>query len=109
MRASFQMAEAERFLEQHKNHPFALWVSFLEPHSPFDFPIEFAGKYSPSAFRVPEPGPQEGWQVPLIFRDLTRADKQGIIAAYYTSVEYLDSNVGRLLRKLGELNLDANT
>lgn len=109
MRAGFQLAEAERFLEQHKDHPFALWVSFLEPHSPFDFPVEYAGKYSPTGFRVPPPGPQDASQIPLIFRDLTDADKRGIVAAYYTSVEYLDSNVGRLLRKLGETNLDDNT
>jgi arylsulfatase A-like enzyme len=109
MRASFQVREAERFLEQHKDHPFALWVSFLEPHSPFDFPIEYAGKYPAATFRVPEPGSEDLRQIPLVFRDLTPADKQGIIAAYYTSVEYLDSNVGRLLHKLGELNLDANT
>ena len=109
MRASFQMAETERFLERHKDHPFALWVSFLEPHSPFDFPVEYADKYPPGGFQVPEPGPEDGPQIPLIFRDLTAADRRGIIAAYYTSVEYLDSNIGRLLRKLGELNLDANT
>ena len=109
MRASFQMAETERFLEQHKDHPFALWVSFLEPHSPFDSPVEYADKYTPGGFRVPEPGPEDGGQVPIVFRDLTAADKRGIIAAYYTSVEYLDSNVGRLLRRLGELNLDSNT
>src|SRR5258708_5089563 len=82
MPASFQMAEAERFLEQHKNHPVAPSVSFLEPHSPLDFPIEYADKYPATAFRVPEMGPQDGWQIPLIFRDLTPADKQGIIAAY---------------------------
>jgi choline-sulfatase len=109
MRASFQVREAGRFLERHKDGPFALWVSFLEPHSPYDFPVEYAARVSPSRFRPPEAGPEDGWQVPLIFRDLSPAEKQGINAAYYTSVEFLDSKAGELLRKLDELNLDRNT
>ena len=35
-----------------------------------------------------------------IFRDLTEAEKQGIAAAYYTSVEFLDENVGLVLNAL---------
>jgi len=109
MRASFQVGMVERFLEDHKDKPFALWVSFMEPHSPFDYPIEFADKFAPTKFRVPEVGPEDAWQIPLIFRDLSPGDKQGIIAAYYTSVEYLDRNIGRVLRKLADLNLAGNT
>jgi choline-sulfatase len=76
-------------------------VSFLEPHSPFDFPAEYANKYSPDGFLVPAPGPEDGPQIPIVFRDLTAADKRGIVAVYDTSVEYLDHNAGRLLRKPG--------
>ncbi|HZT37761.1 MAG TPA: sulfatase-like hydrolase/transferase [Bryobacteraceae bacterium] len=109
MRASFQVRLVDNFLETHRDKPFALWVSFLEPHSPYDFPIEYRDKYSPSEFRVPEVGPEDDWQIPLIFRDLAAADKRGIIAAYYTSVEFLDRNIGLVLRKLRELNLEDNT
>ncbi|MDQ6760518.1 MAG: sulfatase-like hydrolase/transferase [Acidobacteriota bacterium] len=109
MRASFQVAEAEQFLQSNKDQPFALWVSFLEPHSPYDFPFEYRDKYSPASFMPPKIGPEDAHQIPLIFRDLTDADKQGITAAYYTSVAYLDSNVGRVLNKLHELGLDENT
>jgi arylsulfatase A-like enzyme len=35
--------------------------------------------------------------------------RRGIIAAYYTSVEFLDRNVGRLLAKLHDLELDRDT
>ncbi len=109
MRASFQVRLAEHFLETHKDTPFALWVSFLEPHSPYDFPIEYRDKYSPSEFRVPDVGPEDDWQIPLIFRDLTPEDRRGIIAAYYTSVEFLDRNIGLVLGKLRELNLENDT
>ena len=109
MRASFQVNQVERFLTEHKDQPFALWVSFLEPHSPYDFPFEYRNKFASSGFQPPRVGPDDAWQIPLIFRDLSEADKQGIIAAYYTSVEYLDSNIGRVLSKLQELGLDENT
>src|SRR5215467_4702836 len=39
MTGTFIASEGCRFLEEHKNDPFALWVSFHEPHSPYDFPI----------------------------------------------------------------------
>jgi arylsulfatase A-like enzyme len=58
---------------------------------------------------VPEVGPEDPPQIPLIFRDLTAADKQGIIAAYYTSVAFLDRSVGTVLAKLNELGLDRDT
>jgi choline-sulfatase len=109
MRASFQVSQAEQFLQSNKDQQFALWVSFQEPHSPYDFPFEYRNKYGPATFKPPRVGPEDAWQIPLIFRDLSEADKQGIIAAYYTSVEYLDSNIGRVLSKLHELGLDEHT
>jgi arylsulfatase A-like enzyme len=109
MRGSYQVHQAEQFLEQQKNKPFALWVSFMEPHSPYDFPIEYRDKFAASRFTPPRVGPEDAWQIPLIFRDLSVADKQGIAAAYYTSVEFLDRNVGRVLGKLRALDLDTDT
>jgi len=109
MRASFQVRQVKQFLNTHKDRPFALWVSFLEPHSPFHFPYEYRDKFAPKQFQPPPLGPEDAWQIPLIFRDLTEDDKRGIIAAYYTSVEFLDRNVGRVLGKLAELGLDRNT
>ena len=58
---------------------------------------------------MPRVGPEDHGQIPLIFRDLTPAEKQGIIAAYYTSVNFLDHNVGLLLEKLRQLNLANDT
>lgn len=100
---------AGEFLEQHQQKPFALWVSFQEPHSPFDFPVEDRDHFRPSNFAVPKVGPEDAAQIPLIFRGLSPEQKQGIIAAYYTSARFLDRNVGRVLSKLKELHLDDNT
>jgi choline-sulfatase len=54
-------------------------------------------------------GPEDGKQIPKVFADLTEAEKQGIVAAYYTSVAYLDKNVGLVLDTLQRLKLDENT
>ena len=35
---------AVRYMEEHKQDPFALWVSFMEPHSPFRFPRGGSGQ-----------------------------------------------------------------
>ena len=108
-RGTFIAQRAIEFLEENRDRPFALWTSFQEPHSPFDFPIEDRSVFDPARFPVPRVGPRDAWQIPKIFRDLTDADKRGIIAAYYTSVAYLDRNVGRVLDALRRLNLDDST
>jgi choline-sulfatase len=109
MKSTWLAQQASRYLEEHKDDQFALWVSFQEPHSPFDFPVEERGDFKPASFTPPRVGPEDGGQIPLIFRDLSPEDKQGIIAAYYTSVHYLDRNIGVVLDKLRQLNLDNDT
>jgi arylsulfatase A-like enzyme len=109
MRSLYQFRKAEQFLEAHRGQPFAMWVSFMEPHSPYDFPIEDRGLFDASRFAVPPVGPEDAGQIPLIFRDLSDADKRGIIASYYTSVAYLDRSVGRVLAALRRLDLERDT
>ena len=109
MKPSFQVRLAREYLEANRKNPFALWVSFHEPHSPFDFPAEDWGHFDPKRFPVPRVGPEDGWQIPLIYRDLSDDEKQGIIAAYYTSARFLDRNIGRVLDTLRDLGLEENT
>ena len=97
---TFFAQEAEAFVRAERREPFFLMVSFYEPHSPFEFPVEYAGRHKPEAFRVPPVAPADAGQVPKVFADLTELEKQGIVAAYHTSVEYLDANVGRVLAAL---------
>ncbi len=109
MRGTYIARRAARFLEEHQGGPFALWVSFQEPHSPFDFPVEDRDLFDPARFSPPPVGPEDAWQIPLIFRGLSERDKQGIIAAYYTSVAFLDRNIGRVLEALRRTGLERNT
>ena len=109
MAGTYFAAEAARQLHAAGDKPFFMMVSFYEPHSPFHFPVEFRGRHDPAEMPVPEVGPDDSEQIPAIFRDLSRAEKQGIIAAYYTSVEFLDRNVGRVLDALKESGHEHDT
>ncbi|MFN3321867.1 MAG: sulfatase [Bryobacteraceae bacterium] len=109
MKSTFLAGQVDRFLEEYRSKPFALWVSFQEPHSPFDFPIEHRERFDPTRFTPPQVGKEDHWQIPLIFRDLSDDDKSGIAAAYYTSTRFLDRSVGRVLDKLRQLGLEENT
>jgi len=109
MRGSFIARKSIRYLEQNRSRPFALWTSFMEPHSPFDFPIEDRARYDADRFSVPRVGPEDRGQIPQVFRDLSDEDKRGINAAYYSSVAFLDRNVGRVLDALRRLRLDEDT
>lgn len=108
MRSAFLLSQVTDYLETNKGKQFALWVSFQEPHSPFDFPVE-QRKFMAKDFEVPRVGTEDGWQIPNIFRDLSDEQKRGIIAAYYNSARYLDLNVGRVLDLLKKHHLDENT
>lgn len=109
MRSDYCVRQALDWLDANRSKPFALWVSLQEPHSPFDFPVEYRDDFRPTDFPAPAVGPEDAWQIPLIFRDLSNEDKSGIIAAYYTSVKFLDYNLGRVLNRLRDLKLDGNT
>jgi choline-sulfatase len=97
------------YLAGKHDRPFFLMVSFTEPHSPFHFPVEYRGKYDPATFSVPKVHAQDEAQVPAIFRDLSDREKQGIIAAYHTSTEFMDHNVGLVLAALERAGLAEKT
>ena len=109
MCGSYIASQAIGHIEQHRGQPFALWTSFQEPHSPYDFPVEDLNRFDPAGFAPPRVGPEDASQIPLIFRDLGNNEKRGIIAAYYTSVSFLDRNVGRVLNALRRLRLEEDT
>ena len=91
---------AERYLHQEQSQPFFLWVGFYVTHSPFRFPIEYRGHFDRSSFAVPAVAPEDVDLIPPAFRNLIDDEKRGVAAAYYTSVEYLDRNLGRILGAL---------
>jgi choline-sulfatase len=106
---TYFVRQAADFMAQHRDERMCVWLSFYEPHSPYNFPIEDAKNHDPARVPLPQPGPEDGRWVPAIFRDIAEVDRRGIVAAYYNSVEYLDRNIGRALDALDELGLAEST
>lgn len=109
MAGTYFARQAAQYIQEQRPKPFFLMVSFYEPHSPFHFPVEYQGRHKPEEFKAPKAGPEDDWQIPEIFRRLTEREKQGIIAAYYTSAEFLDQNVGQVLEALARSGQADNT
>src|SRR2546425_3723178 len=109
MAGTYFAEQAIQYLQKQRQKPFFLMVSFYEPHSPFHFPVEYRGRHRPEEFHAPQPGPEDDWQIPEVFRSLTEQQKQGVIAACYTSVEFLDQKVGRVLAALEKSGQAKNT
>ncbi len=109
MAGTYLAEQAAKFLRDHETKPFFLIVSFYEPHSPFYFPVEYRDRHKPEKFKVPKIGAEDDWHIPKIFRGLTDREKQGIIAAYYTSAEFLDKNTGMVLDALEKSGRANNT
>lgn len=106
---TFLAKKAVEFMRANRDRRFCLWLSFYQPHSPFDFPIDYKGRVDPGKIPLPKIGPEDARWIPEIFKDLPEDDKRGITAAYYTAAEYLDKNVGLALAELKRLGLDDST
>lgn len=109
MDSTFFADQAIDYLSRHRDRPFALVVSFYDPHSPFRFPREWQGRYRPRSFPVPEVSVTDRRETPRVFQGLTPPQIQEIQAAYFTSLSYLDHEVGRVLDALDRSGLGGET
>src|SRR5262249_13632167 len=82
--------EAVRFVRDHKDRPFFLYVPFTAPHAPFQ-------------------GPKDGLPKPLPADSPLWKQNQAPPAVYAAMVERLDEAVGRILAALEENQLAAQT
>jgi arylsulfatase A-like enzyme len=109
MRSTFFVDRAIEFLKQKRSRPFALIVSLYEPHSPFHFPDGWAGRFRAGQFSAFPISEYDRRQQPEIFAPLSEDDVKGIQAAYFTSVSFVDSRIGRLIEALDQSGLSRNT
>lgn len=107
-----------RFLEQHRHDPFALWVSFPDPHTPYEAPAQYAAQFPPGKLQLPPSPAGEFEHAPERNRVLHRIlgmeedrleDIYGVLAVYYGMVQFLDDAVGQILDALDGLDLRQNT
>ena len=117
-----------------KNKPLAMWVSFPDPHHPFDCPEPWSQLYDPKSITLPkhrtmdlerrpwwhkaqlEGVPQladpemrkfraEGSRVPV----QTDAQLADMTSNYYGMISLIDHNVGRILSALDDLGYAEDT
>lgn len=106
---TFFANKVAEFITDNAKTPFFVWYAPHEPHHPYEFPIEYRNKYNPDNFKLPQGSDEDDRWVPKCFRGLTERDKKGIISAYYTSVEYMDKNIGIVLNALKKNGLEDKT
>lgn len=78
--------EAEKFIEKNKGHPFFLYLSHYAVHVPIEAKSEIQNKYEQK----------------------TKPDKHKK-AAFAAMLESVDESVGRVVKKLEQLEIDKNT
>ncbi|GAB5517588.1 sulfatase [Rhodopirellula baltica] len=109
---------AIEMLEQVKDKPFFLAVGFVRPHVPLVAPKKYFDQYNRDELEAPVVPENDLDDVPGIIRGYKRNSTtygvtpelhQGLLQAYYASVSYMDSQVGRVLDALEEKGLAENT
>lgn len=107
-----------KFLEQHRADSFALWVSFPDPHTPYEAPRPYAEMFPPDKIQLPPWRNDEMDNAPERNRVLyhmlgidedSLEDIYGVMAAYYGMVRFVDDGLGQILAALERLNLRQNT
>ncbi|WP_164660125.1 sulfatase-like hydrolase/transferase [Tropicibacter sp. Alg240-R139] len=113
--------------------PFVTWISFPDPHHPFDCPEPWSRLHDPADVDIPEHrtrdlenrpwwhkasienDPQGDPESIRIRKEYSRIEEQTeeqlreIIANTYGQISLIDHHVGRIMNALREVNLDDNT
>jgi arylsulfatase A-like enzyme len=95
---------------EEEDGPFFLWVSFANPHFPFDPPEPYDTMYDPGEVPLPvwregemaTKPPQRQLQRERGYDEATEAQLRKIVANYYGNVTLVDDQVGAILEILGE-------
>jgi arylsulfatase A-like enzyme len=120
---AYLAGEAARFLAEHARSPFALYVSILEPHSPYIGPRD--SMYATSKVSLPAnfahpPGPEQSMRARLMhatirdrgFEGGSLSDEQTwkrLIGNYWGLCSLVDTHVGRILDALERSGAAART
>ncbi len=123
----------EYIRKQTRGDPFLLWVSFPDPHHPFDAPEPWAGMHRPEDVNLPEHRrldlsrrpwwheasltgtPRTNEEFRQIREQLSRqkafSDRQlrDMTASYFGMISLVDHNVGRIMAALAAQGLEEDT
>ncbi len=113
MEAAYYADRAAEFFERHRDrersNPFLLVVGFNEPHSPFRFPDDWTNRSRPDQFQTSPVSESDRLEQPKVFTGLSAEEVRGIQAAYYSSLSFVDHQIGRIIDALGASGLAEET
>lgn len=103
--------EAVRILDQFKDDPFLVYLSFYTVHTPLQAPKDLVEKYRRKAEKQLDPNLPEFAEEEQVWPDAGERRVRILQkhATYAAMVESMDKHVGRVLAKLEQLGLDDNT
>ncbi|HIG17495.1 MAG TPA: hypothetical protein EYQ31_09525 [Candidatus Handelsmanbacteria bacterium] len=120
-RPPFKGRSSLAVLEQHRDDPFALWVSFPDPHEPWVCPQSYADMFSADRIDVP-PWRRDEFDDPATVPERNRVlnrilgfaedapeDVFGVQGVYYGMIKYLDDGLAQITAALDRLGLRENT
>ena len=98
--------------------PFAAWVSYPDPHTPYEVPRRWADTVPPESVELPPQPAADAPPLPERTRvlkrllDVSQEDEdevRGAVAVYHAQVRAVDDGVGRILDALDGLGLTDDT
>lgn len=101
--------EALQFIEDKKDSPFLLVLAHYAVHTPIQAPEELSDKYRDKIREqnVPQGGPRSDLDVAVDNTGQYKTVQNN--AVYAAMVDSVDTNLGRIIDRLGELGLTENT
>ena len=114
-------AHALDWLNRHAQdeRPWVLFLSLVCPHPPFIAPPEYFARQDAAALPLPPLWRESEWPQHPVLQGMRRffhyeqpfdeATLRQLLATYYAVCEYVDDNIGHVVRALGELGLDDRT
>ncbi len=113
------VSDASEFLDNAGQQPFLLWVSFPEPHPPYQTPQPYYDMFPPETVPTSDPGPEAlakksfkyRWFRALQEYVTPGSDEQErrMQSVYLGTLRLIDDQIGRLLTHLERRKLLANT
>lgn len=110
--------EAIRLLEKHRDEPFFLGVGFYRPHCPYIAPRKYFDMYPLEQVHLPAnpeehlagiPKPALSSVRPYPYYGATPEEARESLRAYYATISFVDTQVGRVLDALDRLKLTDRT
>jgi N-acetylglucosamine-6-sulfatase len=109
---------ALRFVDEHRDEPFLLWLAYKAPHPPFVSHPDTRFFYDAATLPLPasitddlstKPAAQRNGKCHEWFLQSTPESIRRDLASYYSMISAIDHNVGRLIDHLREQGLDHRT